>query len=287
MLSATLSKFGFNDNLILSYHHWHLLLRFQQTTLGSLILICKGPYSAFADLPEAASREMHAIIPQIESILRAEFNYSKINYLMLMMVDPEVHFHIIPRYESAAEFAHRTYPDASWPGPPDLSNNIEIDDQTRLALLEQLRDKFEAEANIHPTSNKQYGRLYTSGCFDIFHHGHLNIIQKSKALCDHLIVGVSTDELITQEKGNPPVIPFSERVAMVQSISGVDEVIAQVDKDKQRIVDENGIDAISVGSDWKGRYPKVSCDMAYFDYTPSVSSTLIKQRLDLLNIAKS
>ena len=97
------------------------------------------------------------------------------------------------------------------------------------------------------------------------------------------MVGVSTDELIISEKGKPPVIPFEERVAMVQSITGVDEVVPQVDKNKQRIVDENGIDAISVGSDWKGRYPKVSCNMEYFDYTPSVSSTLIKQRLDLLN----
>ena len=286
MPSATLSKFGFDSNLILSYHHWHLLLRFQQTTLGSLILICKGSYSAFADLPEAASREMHAIIPQIEIILKEEFNYSKINYLMLMMVDPEVHFHIIPRYESGAEFKGTIYYDASWPGPPNLTDDIGIDEDARQALLERLRDRFEETALSHPTSKKQYGRLYTSGCFDIFHHGHLNIIQKSKALCDHLIVGVSTDELIVKEKGQLPVIPFAERVSMVESISGVDEVIAQVDKDKQRIVDENGIDAISVGSDWKGRYPKVSCDMAYFDYTPSVSSTIIKQRLDLLNKSK-
>jgi len=286
MPSATLSKFGFDNNLILTYHHWHLLLRFQQTTLGSLILICKGSYPAFGELPEAASREMHAIIPQIESILKSEFNYSKINYLMLMMVDPEVHFHIIPRYENAAAFAGKVYEDASWPGPPNLGDDIAIDDADRQTLLNRLRDRFEEESECHPTSNKQYGRLYTSGCFDIFHHGHLNIIQKSKALCDHLIVGVSTDELIMKEKGNPPVIPFEERVSMVESINGVDEVIAQVDKDKQRIVDDNGIDAISVGSDWKGRYPKVSCDMAYFDYTPSVSSTLIKQRLDLLNKAK-
>lgn len=284
MPSATLSKFGFNENLILSYHHWHLLLRFQQTTLGSLILICKGSYSAFSELPQAASHEMHEIIPQIESVLKEEFNYSKINYLMLMMVDPEVHFHIIPRYESGAELAGKVYSDASWPGPPNLGDDIGIDEDAKAVLLERLRDRFYESSEQHPTSNKRYGRLYTSGCFDIFHHGHLNIIQKSKALCDHLVVGISTDDLIVREKGKPPVIPFEERVSMVQSITGVDEVIPQVDKNKQRIVDEHGIDAISVGSDWKGRYPPVSCDMEYFDYTPSVSSTLIKQRLDLLNI---
>ena len=283
MLSATLTKFGIESNLILSYHHWHLLLRFQQTTLGSMILICKGSYSAFSELPQAASHEMHEIIPQIENILKEEFEYDKINYLMLMMVDPEVHFHIIPRYENGARFSGVNYKDSSWPGPPNLAADIGIDDKAKQALLERLRNRFEEVAIQHPTSDKKYGRLYTSGCFDIFHHGHLNIIQKSKALCDHLIVGVSTDELILTEKGNAPVIPFEERVSMVQSITGVDEVIPQFDKDKQRIVDENGIDAISVGSDWKGRYPKVSCDMEYFDYTPSVSSTIIKQRLDLLN----
>ncbi len=283
MPGATLSKFGYEDNLVLSYHHWHLLLRFQQTTLGSLILICKGPYSAFSDLPQAASHEMHEIIPQIESILKREFNYSKINYLMLMMLDPEVHFHIIPRYESAAEFRGKLFADNSWPGPPNLATEIDLDESTKSLVLERLRDCFYEESEKHPTSDKKYGRLYTSGCFDIFHHGHLNIIQKSKALCDHLIVGVSTDELIVKEKGKPPVIPFEERVSMVRSINGVDEVIPQVNKNKQGIVEENGIDAISVGSDWKGKYPKVNCHMEYFDYTPSVSSTLIKQRLDLLN----
>ena len=282
MPSATLTKFGIDDNLILSYHHWHLLLRFQQTTLGSLILICKGTYSAFSELPQAASHEMHEIILHLESILKDEFGYDKINYLMLMMVDPEVHFHVIPRYKNGTRFAGVTYEDSSWPGPPDLSADIGIDEEPRKALLERLRNRFEEAVIQHPTSDKKYGRLYTSGCFDIFHHGHLNIIQKSKALCDHLIVGVSTDELILKEKGNAPVIPFEERVSMVKSISGVDEVIPQFDKNKQRIVDENGIDAISVGSDWKGRYPQVNCDMEYFDYTPSVSSTIIKQRLDLI-----
>jgi glycerol-3-phosphate cytidylyltransferase len=283
MPNATLTKFGIDDNLILSYHHWHLLLRFKQPTLGSLILICKGSYSAFSDLPKAASHEMHEIIPQIEIILKDEFAYSNINYLMLMMLDPEVHFHIIPRYEFEVQFEGAIYQDTNWPAPPNLAADIGISKEIKKNLLARLRSRFtEADAK-HSTSNKKYGRLYTSGCFDIFHHGHLNIIQKSKALCDHLIIGVSTDELIIKEKGNAPIIPFDERVSMVESIDGVDEVIPQVDKNKQRIVDENGIDAISVGSDWKGRYPIVSCEMEYFDYTPSVSSTIIKQRLDLMN----
>lgn len=137
--------------------------------------------------------------------------------------------------------------------------------------------KMIAKAN----SKAKYNRMYTSGCFDIFHYGHLNILIKSKELCDYLIVGVSTDELIEKEKGQRPVIPFHERIKVVQSIGLVDEVIPQEDKDKQRIVDTYMIDAISVGDDWRGRYPKVSCSMEYFPYTANVSSTILKDALKL------
>ncbi len=132
-----------------------------------------------------------------------------------------------------------------------------------------------------PENKAKYNRMYTSGCFDIFHYGHLNILLKSKELCDYLIVGVSTDELIEKEKGKKPVIPFHERIKVVQSIGIVDEVIPQEDKNKQRIVDTYKIDAISVGDDWRGRYPKVSCAMEYFPYTENVSSSILKDALKL------
>lgn len=138
-------------------------------------------------------------------------------------------------------------------------------------------DRFVAEIK----EKSKYTRMYTSGCFDIFHFGHLNILAKSKELCDYLIVGVSTDELILKEKGKLPVIPFEERMKVVQAIGLVDEVIPQTDKNKQRIVDNHRIDAISVGDDWKGRYPKVTCAMEYFPYTANVSSTILKQTLQL------
>jgi glycerol-3-phosphate cytidylyltransferase len=123
--------------------------------------------------------------------------------------------------------------------------------------------------------------MYTSGCFDIFHYGHLNILKRSKQMCDFLIVGVSTDELIEKEKGNRPVIPFEERLRVIESISYVDKVIPQVDKNKQRIVDLHNIDAISVGDDWKGRFPKTTCPVEYLPYTKSVSSTILKNTLKL------
>ena len=125
-------------------------------------------------------------------------------------------------------------------------------------------------------TNKKYKIMYTTGCFDIFHYGHLNILSKSKDLCQKLIVGVSTDELIVKEKGKLPVIPFLERVKIVESIKYVDMVVPQTNKNKQEAIDKYNIDAISVGDDWKGRYPKTSCPVEYFTYTPNVSSTILK-----------
>lgn len=127
----------------------------------------------------------------------------------------------------------------------------------------------------------KYHKMYTSGCFDIFHYGHLNILRRTKELCDYLVVGVSTDELIEKEKGKRPVIPFEERMKVVKAIKYVDEVIPQVDKNKQRVVDEHNIDAISVGDDWRGRFPKTTCPVEYFTYTASVSSSILKDTLKL------
>ncbi len=101
-------------------------------------------------------------------------------------------------------------------------------------------------------------------------------------MCDFLIVGVLTDELILKEKGTHPVIPFKERFKLIQSIRYVDQVIPQVDKNKQRIVDEYNIDAISVGDDWRGRFPETSCHVEYLPYTKSVSSTILKDTLQIL-----
>ncbi len=154
-------------------------------------------------------------------------------------------------------------------------------------LYEQIPNKkwiFHLEADKFVATIKEkskYARMYTSGSFDIFHFGHLNILAKTKELCDYLVVGVSTDELIEKEKGKLPVIPFEERIKVVQAIGLVDEVIPQIDKNKQRIVDAYHIDAISVGDDWKGRYPKVTCAMEYFPYTANISSTILKQTLQL------
>ena len=148
--------------------------------------------------------------------------------------------------------------------------SIKISNTTRISIAIQKKRE-----------GSKYSRMYTSGCFDIFHYGHLNILKRSKDICDYLIVGVSTDELIEKEKGKCPVIPFEERLNVVKAIKYVDEVIPQVDKNKQRVVDEYKIDAISVGDDWKGRFPETTCHVEYFPYTASVSSTILKDTLKL------
>ncbi|WP_438499229.1 adenylyltransferase/cytidyltransferase family protein [Alteromonas australica] len=279
MLNATLSKFGYPESLIKTYDYWHVLLRPGQVTIGSLVLICKEDVYQYADISEEAAREQKQVIADIERILKKRFNFSKINYLMLMMVDPAVHFHVIPRYDSLVTFCEKQFEDTSWPSPPNLKSVLPLDDIYRDELLSTLKADFALLSVPQISSGKKYGRMYTSGCFDIFHQGHLNILKKTKQLCDYLIVGVSTDELIIQSKGRPPLIPFEERISILESNRYVDEVIPQVDKNKQKVVDEYRIDAISVGSDWKGKYPSVTCEMVYFDYTPNVSSTVLKRKL--------
>jgi len=278
MLKDTLEKFLYPNSLVKEYKYWLVLLRKEQVTLGSLILICKEEKTNFHSISQEAMMELSIVTKDIESGLSNVFGYSKINCLMLMMVDPEVHFHVIPRYEKSVSFEQQEFVDGFWPGPANLAVNNNHVDNDKFNLI---RDKLRVELGER-ISQKKYKRIYTSGCFDLFHYGHLNILEKSKELCDQLIVGVSTDELIFNSKGKKPVIPYSERAKIVSSIKYVDEVIPQVDKNKQKVVDEYQIDAISVGDDWKGKYPPVTCDMVYFPYTASVSSTILKDTLKLL-----
>ena len=277
MLKDTLKKFGYPRTLIREYKHWLLLVREQQLTLGSMILICKEDKHNFHEISTEATSELSIVTKDIELSSNKAFKYNKINYNMLMLVDPEVHFHVIPRYSKSTFFYSQDFVDADWPKPVDFTKNHNV------IIPEQLEKIKETIQENLPKSGKKYGTIYTSGCYDLFHFGHLNILKQSKELCDHLIVGVSTDELIFETKGKKPVIPYEERAKIISTIKYVDEVIPQKDKDKQKVVDMHGIDAISVGDDWKGKYPPVTCEMVYFPYTESVSSTILKDTLKLID----
>ena len=122
MTNETMRKFGYPDSLIREYEHWVVLLRPAQVTLGSLVLAAKSNATAFGQLPAGAHAELAAVTSEIEATLNAEIGYEKINYLMLMMVDPHVHFHVFPRYSGARDFEGISLSDAGWPGLPDLKS---------------------------------------------------------------------------------------------------------------------------------------------------------------------
>lgn len=143
-MNSTLEKFGYPDSKIHAYQYWTVLLRPQQATLGALILGSNDQSTRFSQLNANAMTELHTAIGHIESVLTNCFNYDKINYLMLMMVDPHVHFHVIPRYENSREFASAIADDTGWPGPPDLSRQIELTAQQHTQLLNYLRDHWVA-----------------------------------------------------------------------------------------------------------------------------------------------
>ncbi|MBZ9648906.1 HIT family protein [Sphingobium sp. 3R8] len=126
-MNATIAKFGWPATLIAEFDHWVVLLRPTQPTLGSLVLAAKSDATAFGDLPAEAHAELKTVTATIEAALTRAVGYAKINYLMLMMVDPHVHFHVIPRYEGTRSGGGLTVADAGWPGQPDLGAAVRPD----------------------------------------------------------------------------------------------------------------------------------------------------------------
>ena len=117
MANATSEKFGFPGTLVAETAHWSVLVRPQQVTLGSLVLVCREPATAFGAASPAFT-DLHGVVARAERVLRDFVGYEKINYLMLMMVDPDVHFHVFPRYAGQREHAGIAFPDAGWPDRP-------------------------------------------------------------------------------------------------------------------------------------------------------------------------
>ena len=137
-------------------------------------------------------------------------------------------------------------------------------------------------------NEKKFKIGYTTGTFDLFHVGHLNLLEKAKENCEILIVGVSTDDLVKDYKGELPVIPFEDRIRIVGALKCVDKVIAQKTLNKLDVLPDIQYDVLFHGDDWKNtkmyneieeklREQKVSC--IYFPYTKSVSTKSIKERI--------
>jgi glycerol-3-phosphate cytidylyltransferase len=128
---------------------------------------------------------------------------------------------------------------------------------------------------------------YTSGVFDLFHIGHLNLLRNARALCDRLIVGVTSDELVSY-KHKKAIIPFEERLEIVRSIQYVDAVVPQYDMDKFRMWQRLKFDIMFVGDDWfetekwqelDTQFAQVNVKIIYYPYTRGTSSTLLNEVL--------
>ena len=141
-MNATIEKFGFPATLVAEFEHWVVLLRPTQPTLGALVLAAKSDATAFGDLPADAHAELKTVTAAIEAALTQAVGYAKINYLMLMMVDPHVHFHVLPRYDGERSGAGLTVADAGWPGQPDLGQAAKLADAQIAALTGWLKPYF-------------------------------------------------------------------------------------------------------------------------------------------------
>ncbi len=140
--NETIATFGYPETLIAEYRSWVVLLRPQQVTLGALVLACKEPAVEFSTISAAAFAGLAAAIRDIEAALRDGFAPDKLNYLMLMMVDPHVHFHVLPRYSGEREFAGVRFADPGWPAVPNLGAVTELDPEQRVALTGFLRQRW-------------------------------------------------------------------------------------------------------------------------------------------------
>jgi diadenosine tetraphosphate (Ap4A) HIT family hydrolase len=141
-MNATMEKFGWPGTLVKEFEYWLVLLRPAQPTLGSLVLAAKSDATAFGELPAAAHAELKEATQAIEGALGRFVGYAKLNYLMLMMVDPHVHFHVVPRYEGAREWGGLAFADAGWPAVPKLAEAVTLEPAERDALVAELKALF-------------------------------------------------------------------------------------------------------------------------------------------------
>lgn len=138
MTNPTALAFGYPASLVAETEHWLILVRPKQPTFGSLVLVCKEAVQAFSDVSPAAFADLQGAVAGIERLLKSQVDYEKINYLMLMMVDKDVHFHVLPRYAGAREHEGVSFPDTGWPAAPALGATVEL----ALDAVERLAERF-------------------------------------------------------------------------------------------------------------------------------------------------
>lgn len=272
-------KFKLDEMLIHESDFWIWSLRPDQPTLGSSILSLKRELHKISDLTEEEQLDYRRIIKVIEGTLSLAFDYERINHLMLMMVDKQVHYHVIPRYQKEVYFNDSNWKDYGWPSLPNLDMNNEND--SFLELIKFLTIKKEE----YLKNNYKVG--YTTGVYDLFHVGHLNLLKKAKEQCDYLIVGVTTDELVSY-KNAKAVINLEDRMTIVSGTKYADKVVVQDNMNKMEAWKKYKFDLMFVGSDWQGtetwnkfeeEFKEVGVEIRYIPYTQRISSTMLRETL--------
>ena len=138
-MNQTIEKFGYPGTLIREYDHWVVLLRPAQATLGALILACKDEANRFSDISPAAFTELAQVVGDLERALATLLDHRKLNYLMLMMVDPDVHYHVLPRFDTDQSYGGETFTDPGWPGPPNVGHDNVASAETKEKLIADLK----------------------------------------------------------------------------------------------------------------------------------------------------
>ncbi len=141
-MNETMRKFGYPDSVVRDYRSWSVLLRPKQATLGALVLASKEPARSLGEVSAEGFSELGQATAELEQALKQSFSYDKLNYLMLMMVDPDVHFHVLPRYREPRRFGATEFTDPGWPGPPDLAACTETDVTERAQIATVLKDNW-------------------------------------------------------------------------------------------------------------------------------------------------
>lgn len=144
MINSTIEKFGYPATLVREYDRWVVLLRPAQVTLGSLIVAAKSNATDFGDLSADHFSELKIVTANVSRALGTLIDHARLNWLMLMMVDPHVHFHLIPRYEGKREHDGLSLPDTAWPGPPNLGGAVALSDEQISHLGQWLAKEFNA-----------------------------------------------------------------------------------------------------------------------------------------------
>lgn len=268
-----------DDLLIYKSLYWSWFLLPNQVTLGSSYLILNRKCSLLTDLTEDECDDLTHISGLIQNVLKKVFNCNNISIFSLNNYQYNFGFYFIPRYLESFNMFDLEWKDLDNSLIPNFnllsSKNIKMN-----KIIEFIKTK------LPKIDNKIIG--YTTGVYDLFHIGHLNILKRAKEKCDYLIVGISTDELVLNYKNKIPIISFEERMEIVKSIKFVDKVVPQNTKDKFQAWKSLKFNKMFVGSDWKGSqdwiniendFKNTNVEIVYLPHTDGISSTILKEYL--------